>query len=64
MRHLWGLVNTPQYEKWKEIIIRWEVSRKFDNDNLLFLALILRINLKHTKESEVEIPFMWYRQFS
>ena len=42
----------------KKLLLRWKVSRKFDNDNLLFLALILRINLKHTKESEVEIPFM------
>ena len=58
MRHLRGLVNTLQYEKSKKLLLRWEVSRKFDNDNLLFLALILRINLKHTKESEVEIPFM------
>ena len=58
MRQLSGLVNTLQYEKSKKLSLRLEISRKFDNDNLLFLALILRINLKHTKESEVEIPFM------
>ena len=64
MRHLSVLVNTLQYEKSKKLLLRLETSREFDNDNLLFLALIFRINLKHTKESEVELPFMRYRQFS
>ena len=38
MRQLSGLVNTLQYEKSKKLSLRLEISRKFDNDNLLFLA--------------------------